>query len=359
MDDDRAAVRPDMTERTRRPSVRILAIVAAAVLVVGGAITAWALWPKPEAVEARPVASSSPSPTETSATPAPRPTPSFAAAAASPGSLPDATGMGVVALRVVNLPNVLAFYRDAVGFTVLEESGTHAVLGFDEPLIRLESTDHPLDALTDAGLYHSAVLFDDAPALARTLLRIAEVAPHTYQGATDHLVSQAFYFGDPEGNGLELYVDRPRKEWAWQDGRVVMGGEPLDINAFIAQHSATDTAGGAVMGHVHLRVGDLAQARAFYEGVLGFDVTAETDGAIFYSAGGYHHHLATNTWQSPAAAVRGDTAGLDAFTVRVPSAADVDAVAARLDANGVGHAEAEGGLITADPWGNSIHVRTP
>jgi catechol 2,3-dioxygenase len=347
-----------MTERTRPASVRLVAIVAAAVLVVGGALTAWALWPKPAIDEARAVATGSPTPTE-SATPAPRPTPSFTAASASPGSLPDAAGMGVVALRVVNLPNVLAFYRDAVGFTVLEESETHAVLGFDEPLIRLESTDGPLDALTDAGLYHSAVLFDDAPALARTLLRIAEVAPQTYQGATDHLVSQAFYFGDPEGNGLELYVDRPREEWAWQDGRVVMGGEPLDINAFIAEHSATSNAGGAIMGHVHLRVGDLAQARAFYEGVLGFDVTAETDGAIFYSAGGYHHHLATNTWQSPAAAVRGETAGLDAITVRVPSAADLDAVAARLDANGVVHAEAEGGLITADPWGNSIHVRTP
>lgn len=342
-----------MTERTRRPTVRLVAIVAAAVLVVGGGLAAWALWPR--AAE-EPIAAATPTPT-VSVSPAPRPTPSFTAAAASPGTLPDGTGMGLVALKVVNLSNVLAFYRDAVGFAVLEESDTHAVLGFDEPLIRLEATEDPLDALTDAGLYHSAVLFADAPALARTLLRISEVAPHAFQGATDHLVSQAFYFGDPEGNGLELYVDRPRDQWQWQDGRVVMGGETLDVNAFIAEHSVGDVPTDAVMGHVHLRVGDLAQARAFYEGVLGFDVTAESDGALFYSAGGYHHHLATNTWQSPGAAVRGETAGLDAITVFVPSAADVDALAARLDANGVPHEPADTGLSLADPWGNSIHVR--
>lgn len=272
--------------------------------------------------------------------------------------LPDATAMGVVDLRVVNFPNVLAFYRDAVGLTVIEEGENHAVLGFDEPLIRLEGTTDPLDAMSDAGLYHSAILFADPASLAQALVRIAEVAPQAYQGAADHAVSLAFYFGDPEGNGLELYVDRPREEWVWEDGRVTMGSAALDVNAFVQEHLGAEAAGTATMGHVHLRVGDLADARAFYEGVLGFDVTAESDGALFYSAGGYHHHLATNTWQSQGAGPRSVAAGLGSFTIAVPTLTDVADIAARLDAANITYERTETGIVTADPWANSIRIVT-
>lgn len=140
------------------------------------------------------------------------------------------------------------------------------------------------------------------------------MAPQSYGGSADHAVSLAFYFADPDGNGLELYTDTPREDWVWQDGQVSMGSAPLDPNEFIQTHlgrSATTTAaGGATMGHVHLRVGDLARARAFYADVLGFAVTAESDGALFHAVGGYHHHVATNTWGSAGAGEHPESLGL-------------------------------------------------
>jgi catechol 2,3-dioxygenase len=341
----------------RRPSTRLIVLVAVvAVVLVGGGVGAWAAFGRTGAGEAQAAPTSAPS----------SPTPSVArtvapvtALADGPGALPDGLAMGVVELRVNDFPGVLAYYRDAVGLTVLEESGKHAVLGFDSPLIRLYSGSSPA-GVREAGLYHSAVLFADAPTLARALLSIAETAPETFQGATDHIVSEAFYFTDPEGNGLELYVDRPRESWEWKDGRVTMGGEPIDVNAFIQEHAAAAAAaaGPVNLGHVHLEVGDLALARAFYEGVLGFDVTAEVPGAIFYSAGGYHHHLATNTWQTEGAGVRTGTAGLGAFTMTLPTVADIDAAAARLGAAGAEYERTEAGIDTVDPWGNRVRLRT-
>ncbi|MCI2956117.1 VOC family protein [Agromyces atrinae] len=274
------------------------------------------------------------------------------------GVLPDATEMGAVELAVTDLDATAAYYRDAIGLTVLEESDTRVVLGHDTPLIQLDASDGGADDPRTAGLYHSAILFADAPSLAATLQNIAEKAPQSYQGSADHAVSLAFYFGDPEGNGVELYVDRPRDEWVWQDGQVVMGSEALDPNAFIEQNLSGDATGDAQMGHVHLRVGDVGEARAFYADVLGFDVTAESDGAIFYSAGGYHHHLATNSWQSAGAGPRGDGAGLRALTIRLPQASDLDAVAARLVDADVAHELADDVLVTADPWGNTIRFIT-
>lgn len=345
---DRSARRVPGVVRTSRRVLALIAVVALVLLGGGGAALWW--WSNAQAMaDAQTAAVSTPTPTVTA-----DPLPAGDAASA----LPDTTAMGVVELRVVNLPNTLAFYRDAVGLDVLNETAESAELGFDAPIIRLVATDDPLDAGSDAGLYHSAVLYADAATLAETLVRIGQTASYAYQGATDHAVSQAFYFADPEGNGLELYVDRPREEWVWDGDRVRMGSAPLDADAFIAQHLGADAAGAVTMGHVHLRVGDLGAARAFYEGLLGFDVTAEADGALFYSAGGYHHHLATNTWQSAGAAVRGATAGLGSFTVTVPALADVSAVAARLDAAGAGYTVVEGGLEVADPWGNLVRVLT-
>jgi catechol 2,3-dioxygenase len=343
-----------MTTTTRSPrGGKLLVIVAVAALVVlgGGGAAYW--WLAARADE--PAAAASALPTASiEPTTAVEPLP--AGDASSP--LPEGTGMGVVELKVVNLPNVLAYYRDGVGLEVLEEGDGFAVLGLDAPVIRLDATDDPLDAATDAGLYHSAVLFADESSLAQTLARMADFAPHTYQGASDHAVSIAFYFGDPEGNGLELYVDRPREEWVWDGDRVRMGSAAVDVNAFIAEHAGAAGAGAATMGHVHLRVGDLDEARAFYEGVIGFDVTAESDGALFYSAGGYHHHLATNTWASAGAGVRDATAGLGAYTMTVPAIADVAAVAARLDAAGLVYDVVTGGLAVDDPWGNTVRVVT-
>lgn len=275
-------------------------------------------------------------------------------ASVSSGVLPTETRMGVVSIAARDLGALTAYYRDVIGLDVLEESAGIAVLGIDAPLIRLEQTDAAADDPRSAGLYHSAILFQDAASLAQTLVTVAEQAPHTFQGSSDHAVSLAFYLGDPEGNGIELYIDRPRDEWVWKDGKVVMGSAPLDPNAFIQENLEGDASGAASIGHVHLRVGDLDAARAFYSDILGFDITAESDGAVFYSAGGYHHHLATNTWQSDGAGMRPDAAGLRAITVAVPEASDLDALAQRLTDADIAHEARDGIVVTADPWGNAV-----
>ncbi|MBP6684198.1 MAG: VOC family protein [Leucobacter sp.] len=275
--------------------------------------------------------------------------------------LPAETSLGVNELRVRAFDEVAAFYQDAVGLEVLEESAGDMLLGLEkEPLIRLIQSEEPLPSPTDAGLFHTAILFPDEAALAATLLLAAEHAPGLYQGSADHLVSEAFYFGDPEGNGVELYVDRPRAEWQWEDGKVKMDSLPLDPTTFINEHlpegGADEARRAATVGHVHLKVGDLDEARAFYADALGFDVVSEGDGALFYSAGGYHHHLATNTWQSAGAGPRTTEVGLGAVTVALPDAAAVDAVAARLDDADAAYERVERGIVAADPWGNTLRL---
>lgn len=275
-------------------------------------------------------------------------------------ALPDGTSMGLVELSAHDLPQVRAYYEDAVGLAVLSESDEEVVLGLDAPLLRVTagSEGETGSTLSEAGLYHSAILYPDAASLASVLMNIATVAPESFQGSADHAVSQAFYFLDPEGNGLELYVDRPRSEWRWEDGEVQMGSAELDPNAFIQQHlgGTPVTPDSANMGHVHLKVGDLDEARAFYADALGFAITSRADGALFYAADGYHHHLATNTWQSAGAGQRENATGLGSVTIAVPDAAAVDGIAERLDAAGHDSEPTADGLTTVDPWGNVVHI---
>ena len=217
-----------------------------------------------------------------------------------------------------------------------------------------------------AGLYHTAILYDERSDLAAALYATATATQGTFTGSADHLVSEAFYFDDPEGNGVELYWDRPRDLWQWTDGSVAMDTLPLDPNAFIASHhagSGTPTAplgAATTIGHVHLRVGDIATARDFYVGALGFDVTtAMGSSALFTSAGGYHHHVGMNVWESRGAGQRTPALGLERFTVVVPGAAAVAAVAARLTAAGHTFERAAGvddTLVAVDPWGTVVEV---
>lgn len=280
-----------------------------------------------------------------------------AEAGAPEARLPAGTGMGVVELNVSDLDLVRDYYVDAVGLEVLSEEAGTAVLGFDIPLIELHEGSGAAQASpTEAGLYHSAILYPDGPALAEALMSISAVAPESFQGSADHAVSEAFYFTDPEGNGLELYIDRPADEWVWEDGEVQMGSAPLDPNAFISEHLGNDSAGGAVLGHVHLKVGDLDDAEVFYSEILGFAVTARSDGALFYAADGYHHHVATNTWQSNGAGVRTNETGLGSLSITVADAAALDALADRLEAAGTVFERDGAVLFTADPWGNTVRV---
>ncbi len=238
------------------------------------------------------------------------------------------TGMGAVTLRVADLDTMVAYYRDGVGLTVLTNAGGTAVLGRGStPIVVLEHAPAMRHAAPhEAGLFHTAILFDTQADLAAALYSVATKYPQTFTGSADHLVSNAFYFQDPEGNGVELYWDRDRTEWSWTHGMVDMATIYVDPNAFVQEHltssalEAASTRPGRV-GHVHLSVGDVATAKAFYVDRLGFATTAAMgDQALFVSAGGYHHHMAMNTWNSRGAGRRQQALGLGLVRIEVPGA---------------------------------------
>ncbi|MFG6474770.1 VOC family protein [Microbacterium sp. P06] len=283
-------------------------------------------------------------------------------ATATPGALADGARMDTVELLVGDLDAMTAFYRDAVTLDVLDQSGPTATLGrHGLPIMVLRhSPDLPGRNARGAGLYHTAVVFQDEARLAASLASMAQRAAHLYEGSADHIVSEAFYFHDPEGNGLELYRDRPRAEWSYgADGSVQMGSLPLDPNGFLQRWHDPDrseVAGPptAAIGHVHLQVGDVAAARRFYVDALGFDITFDLGSAMFLSAGGYHHHIGVNTWQSAGAGPRAASLGLGDVRIALPSRNDVEALSDRLRFAGVDRRDDGRALRFADPWGTQI-----
>lgn len=273
--------------------------------------------------------------------------------------LAPATAMGAVELLVRDLDTMTRYYHDGVGLDVIDAHGTTVVLGAGEPAVVLRQVaDLPPAAPRSAGLYHTAILFPDRASLAAALMSVARFAPGTFTGSADHLFSEAFYFTDPEGNGLELYRDRPRHEWTYDSAGTLQSATlPLDPNQFLARHLGTGTAGPAEVGHVHLQVGDIATARGFYVDVLGFDVTMDYGSALFVSAGGYHHHLAMNTWGTRGAGPRAASLGLGEVAIDVPTRDDVAALAERVRAAGLSHGDDGRTLTVADPWGTRVRVR--
>lgn len=234
--------------------------------------------------------------------------------------LPSTARLGVVTLAVSSLDGVRRFYQQDLGLRVFEESAQILLLGDQEPLVRLVA--HPnmsRDDVREAGLYHLAFVVGSPARLARMLVAVVQNQSGVYQGASDHGVSKAFYLTDPEGNGVELYIDMPREAWKYDDGALQMTSLPLDPNAFIQEHWDESAAGAIRMGHIHLRVGDIAAAKAFYMGELGFELTAELgDSAAFFAAGGYHHHIGVNTWHSKGAGQRTARRGIESFEIQVP-----------------------------------------
>jgi catechol 2,3-dioxygenase len=274
------------------------------------------------------------------------------------------TAMGAVTLLVADLDAMTAYYRDAVTLRVLSAGGDRVVLGRGTtPVVILQhSPDLRHAAPRSAGLFHTAILFETQAALAAALYSVARRAPGTFTGSADHLVSQAFYFTDPEGNGVELYWDRDRTQWSWTHGRVEMDTLYLDPNAFLGQHlteagTEDPVIGGAVVGHLHLSVGDVASAREFYVRRLGFETTAELSGsALFVSAGGYHHHMAMNTWNSAGAGPRTPALGLGRVDIVLPTADDLGSVAERMTHFGVPVRDDGQTLAFEDPWANAIRL---
>ncbi|MFF1632735.1 VOC family protein [Leifsonia sp. NPDC058248] len=292
--------------------------------------------------------------------------------------LPADSAMGAVTLRVADLDGMTAYYRDAVTLDVLAQYGDQVILGRGAtPIVILQHAPELRHASPhEAGLFHTAILFDSEEALAAAIYSVATRAPGTFTGSADHLVSKAFYFTDPEGNGVELYWDRDRTQWSWTHGQVEMATLYLDPNEFLSEHltdrgaalagvSASDAGAGsgaarfgtAVVGHVHLSVGDVASARAFYVDRLGFETTAELGTqALFVSAGGYHHHMAMNTWNSRGAGRRRLALGLGQVEIHVPTVDDLGELAERMRHYGI-DARDDGRSVTFDdPWANVVRA---
>ncbi|WP_226924650.1 VOC family protein [Georgenia satyanarayanai] len=288
---------------------------------------------------------------------------SDARAAANRDLLAAGTEMGPVTLLVGDLDLLTRYYVDGLALTVISAEGNETVLGRgSRPIVVLRHDPSlPRGSRRDAGLFHTAILFEDPAALASAVASLAYLAPQSFVGSSDHLVSEAFYFTDPEGNGIELYLDRPRDTWRWTDGQVAMDTIALDPNAYLGEHLDTGrlsmaTADPAVVGHVHLQVGDTTTAKQFYVDTLGFEATFEMPSALFVSAGGYHHHMAMNTWNSAGAGPRVPALGLGVVDIVVPDTEDVGALTDRLRTRGWAFRDDGRTLEVEDPWRNLVRV---
>ncbi len=278
-------------------------------------------------------------------------------------TLGNSLDFGPVRLLVKDLDSMLHFYQHTLGFKVLNHVKGNAMLGVaGSPLLVLDQ-DHSLARALpgSAGLFHTAFLYASPSDLAAAVAALSMAYPHLYQGSADHLVSEAFYFGDPEGNGVELYTDRPPTQWQWTRGQVVMDSLPLSREQYLAAHwtgGKPSSAAATTVGHVHLQVGDIGAAKRFYADIVGFDITAQMgDQAMFLSIGGYHHHLGVNTWRSAGAGLRTPTLGLAEVNLQLPEADNVDALAERLRAAGIAHGHDGQSLIVDDPWNNRLRLQ--
>ncbi|QPV61638.1 VOC family protein [Halosimplex litoreum] len=272
-------------------------------------------------------------------------------------TVPATARLGRTALTVADLDETVAFYRDVVGLAVQARSERAATLGAGgSPVLELlADADAPPRDRTQAGLFHTAVRVPDRAALGAALERIRDRG--TLDGASDHYVSEALYCTDPEGNGVEIYTDRPREAWPRaDDGTVEIGTAPLDLNALAAESDgAAEASPETDPGHVHLEVTSLDRTRAFYADRLGLGVQTETRGASFLAAGGYHHHVGVNVWNG-----RTDPAGgrgLAWFEFLLPDAEAVATARRRLSEADAPVTDREPGFEVRDPDGIAVRFR--
>ena len=278
--------------------------------------------------------------------------------------LPADLSMGAVTLRVADLEAMTAYYRDALHLVVQSSIAGQVTLGRRQvPVVVLQHAPELRHAgPRQAGLFHTAVLFETEADLAAAVYAVATRHPGSFTGSADHLVSKAFYFTDPEGNGVELYTDRDRTTWSWTHGTVEMASLLLDPQQYLREHLDEQAVAladdrPAAVGHVHLCVGDVDTARAFYVDQLGFATTSEWSGqALFVSAGGYHHHMAMNTWTSRGAGRRRATLGLGLVRIQLGTGDELGALGERLARHRVPLADDGRTLSFDDPWSNRIEV---
>ncbi len=280
-------------------------------------------------------------------------------------TLPNATVLGGVHLQVSDLDRSVPWYRDVLGARVLSHDGAVATLGaHDDELVLLTLHEVPGSELMPPrgrlGLFHVAWLLPDRAALGRLVTHLAELTERV--GSADHLVSEALYLQDPDGLGVEVYADRPREVWSVARGEVEMASLPLDFSDLVRAANGAPFTGlpaGTVIGHVHLHVGDLETSTHFYQDVIGFAVTQSSyPGARFLAAGGYHHHLGTNTWAGRSATpAEANHARLLQWTIVLPTADDVRAVRARAEQHAIAvESEGEHAIALHDPWGTRVVI---
>jgi catechol 2,3-dioxygenase len=279
--------------------------------------------------------------------------------------LPAELRLGRVRLQVADLERSLSYYRDVLGLRVRSRTDGGAALGpHGEEVTLVELVERPGAAPAPQrgrlGLYHFAILLPDRAALGRLVQHLARIGERA--GASDHLVSEALYLNDPDGLGIEVYADRPRDSWRYDAQRqLAMDTKPLDLGSLVRAAGGEPWTGmpaGTTVGHVHLHVGDIDRAAAFYHQALGLDkVVWSYPGALFLSAGGYHHHLGLNTWAGPGAVAGGENdAKLLDWEMVLPRPADADAAAGALQSAGHAATRIDGGWRVADPWGTALRI---
>lgn len=279
--------------------------------------------------------------------------------------LPEEVALGEVRLQVADLARSITYYETVIGLRVIERTGSRALLGpadGNKVLVELneKSGVNPVSRRGLLGLYHFAILLPTRAALGSFLAHLAAIGE--YAGMADHFVSEALYLTDPDGLGIEVYADRPRATWAVTGPILNMGSVHLDTNDLVragAGQPWTGIPSGTVIGHVHLYVDEIHTAESFYHNAVGLDkVNLDFPGALFMSAGGYHHHLGTNNWAAHSPQATDDDARLLEWTVEMPSQDQLDLLAQSLESNGFKAERGDGTITTVDPWTTKIRFRT-
>lgn len=277
--------------------------------------------------------------------------------------LPESTHLGRVRLQVADLDRSILFYENVLGMRVVRRDAESASLGphgEDHEIVHLRQLRgaRPVPRRGLLGLYHFAILLPDRASLGRFVAHLGEIG--AYAGMSDHFVSEAVYLTDPDGLGIEVYADRPRDAWRYDERQLYMTTNHLNVDDLVRAAGGERWQGmppGTVLGHVHLYVGDIGKAEAFYHQALGFDkVVWSYPGALFMSAGGYHHHLGTNTWASGAPPATDADARLLEWEIIVPTRNDAEDAAQHVRKAGYPVKEESGGWILTDPWSTSLRL---
>ena len=277
--------------------------------------------------------------------------------------LPDKTHVGAARLLVSDLAKSLEYYQRVIGLRVVSRDRSTAAIGPHDrgpALLHLETRPGttPPPRGGRFGLYHFALLLPDRASLGQFVKHLGELGTHV--ASADHAVSEALYLWDPDGLGIEVYADRPREAWRLRGQEIFMTTEPLNIQSLLTVAGNRRWAGipeGTSLGHIHLQVSDLERAEAFYHSALGFDkILWNFPGALFLSAGGYHHHLGTNTWAPGAGAALDHEARLLEWELVLPTADDRAEAAASLRTAGYAVAKEEESWVVSDPWNTTLRL---